>query len=260
MVPDGAATGRFFDVEGKTLHYTMLGEGHEGRPIVFLHEGLGSVELWRSFPSDVVERVGRPGLAYSRQGNGWSSPLEERRLPDYMHHEALEVLPRVLDRLVGGPTILVGHSDGASIALVYAGAGHPVEQLVLIAPHVFVEDETIESIAAIRTAFEGSDMAEKMSRYHTEPRTTFYGWADIWLSPEFRDWNIEDYLTGVTCPTLLVQGSADQYGTDRQLDVIEARVTAPTERVSIETAGHSPHLSHPDLVTSAIAGFIDRHR
>ena len=260
MVADAAGTEGFIDVDGKTLHYTMFGAGHDGGPMVFLHEGLGSVELWRSFPSDVVERVGRPGLAYSRHGNGWSSPLAERRLPDYMHNEALEVLPRLLDRLVEGPPILVGHSDGASIALVHAGAGHPVEQLVLIAPHVFVEDGTIESIAAIRAVFEGSDMEEKMSKYHTEPETTFHGWADIWLSPEFKTWNIEEYLPGVTCPTLLVQGRADQYGTDRQLDVIEEGVSAPTERVSIESAGHSPHLSHPDLVTSAIAEFMRSHR
>jgi len=177
-----------------------------------------------------------------------------------MHHEALEVLPRVLERLIDGPPVLVGHSDGASIALVHAGAGYPVEQLVLLAPHVFVEDETIESIAAIRAAFDRSDMKEKMSKYHTEPETTFYGWADIWLSDEFRAWNIEEYLTGVTCPTLLVQGSADQYGTQRQLEVIEETVDAPTETVMIESAGHSPHISHPDLVTSAIVEFMARNR
>ena len=260
MVADAAGTEGFIDAEGKTLHYSMLGQGHDGEPMVFLHEGLGSVELWRSFPPDVVERVGRPGLSYSRYGNGWSTPLTEPRNPDYMHHEALEVLPRVLDSLIEGPPILVGHSDGASIALVHAGAGYPVQQLVLIAPHIFVEDETIESIAAIRAGFEGSDMKEKMRKYHTEPETTFYGWADIWLSPEFRAWNIEEYLTGVTCPTLLVQGREDEYGTDRQLDVIEERVDAPTERVTIESAGHSPHLTHPEPVTNAIAEFMDRHR
>lgn len=252
-------TAQFFDVAGRTLHYVRLGTDFAGLPIVFLHEGLGSVELWREFPSAVAERARRPGLVYSRHGNGWSSPLSGPRSPGYMHDEALQVLPHVVEDLAGGPPVLVGHSDGASIAVIYAGAGHPVEQLVLIAPHVFVEPETVDSIAAIRDRFPSSDMAERMGKYHAQPEKTFYGWADVWLSPAFRPWNIEEYLPGVRCPTLLIQGDADEYGTLRQLDSIEAGIDAPTERIIIPSAGHSPHISHPTLVTSVVAAFIDGH-
>jgi pimeloyl-ACP methyl ester carboxylesterase len=252
--PEGA---RFLDVTGHSLHYACLGSEYEGSPIVFLHEGLGSVELWRRFPSDVVTRTRRPAVVYARRGNGWSTPLREPRRRDFMHVEALEVLPRVLRHLVAGTPTLVGHSDGASIAIVHAGAGNPVERLVLIAPHVFVEDVAIASIASIRESFGTSELAEKMAKYHTEPETTFKGWADIWLSPEFRDWNIEDHLPGIKCPTLLIQGDADEYGTTSQLDAIEEKVNAPIERLLVEGADHSPHLSHPEIVAAAVADFVD---
>lgn len=229
---------------------------HGGAPIVFLHEGLGSIELWRDFPERVVNATGRPGLVYSRYGNGWSDPLTESRRADYMHVEALEVLPQLVDRLVAEPPILLGHSDGASIALIYAGSGHPVTGMVLIAPHVFVEDETRDSIASISDRFPGSDMAEKMSKYHAEPETTFRGWSEVWLSTAFQGWNIERYLPGVTCPTLLIQGAADEYGTERQLDAIERGVAGPTRRLLVSGAGHSPHLSHADQTVEAVASFI----
>jgi pimeloyl-ACP methyl ester carboxylesterase len=245
-----------FSIGTSEVHYERYGAGLGGPPLVFLHEGLGSIELWRNFPSDVVTASRCPGLAYSRHGNGWSSPLTGPRQPDYMHEEALDTLPRLIDELVGRPPILVGHSDGASVAIIYAGAGHPVEGLVLIAPHVFVESETVRSIQAIRDRFPGSDMAEKMAKYHAEPESTFYGWADIWLSPEFESWNIEEYLPAVTCPTILVQGDADEYGTVRQLDAIAAGVDAPVDRLIVPSAGHSPHLSHPRLVADSVAGFV----
>ena len=247
---------QFFDVAGKTLHYLRLGVEFRGAPLLFLHEGLGSVELWRDFPEATVSGTQRPGLAYSRYGNGWSSPLTEPRRPDYMHEEALHSLPRVVDELVGTPPVLVGHSDGASIAVIYAGSGHPVEALVLIAPHVFVEPETIESISAMSESFESSGLPEKMARYHTEPRTTFRGWADIWLSPAFRTWNIEEYVAGITCPILLIQGDADEFGTEHQLDAIDAGLAAPAPRVLIGGAGHSPHLTHPAPVNRAVIDFI----
>jgi pimeloyl-ACP methyl ester carboxylesterase len=225
---------------------------------VFLHEGLGSVELWRDFPSSVASSTRRPALVYSRLGNGRSSPLTMPRHPDYMHREALDRLPRLLADLVDGPPILIGHSDGASIAIIYTGAGHPVSALVLIAPHVFVEDETVLSISAIRESFPESGMAEKMSKYHTDPESTFYGWADIWLSPEFRSWNIEEYLPKLDCPVLLIQGDADEYGTARQLDAIETGSGSSPERLVIAGAGHSPHVSHPELVTTAVVEFVNR--
>lgn len=240
------------------MHYVTHEGDPDRAPIVFLHEGLGSVELWRGFPAAVADRTGRPALVYSRPGNGWSTPLAGPREPDYMHREALDLLPRVVAELAGRPPVLVGHSDGASIALVYAGAGHPVERLVLIAPHVFVEAETTASIAAIRSSFPTGDLPQRMARYHRDPEGTFYGWADVWLSEGFRSWNIEEYLPAITCPTLLIQGDADEYGTIGQLEAIEESVGGPVERVVVPGAGHSPHLSHPDRVTRAVVEFLGR--
>jgi pimeloyl-ACP methyl ester carboxylesterase len=175
-----------------------------------------------------------------------------------MHEEALETLPGLIDELIGRPPILIGHSDGASISIIYAGGGHPVEALVLIAPHVFVEPETVGAISAIRDHFPESDMAAKMNKYHADPETTFYGWADVWLSPAFRAWNIEEYLSGIRCPTLLIQGDADEYGTVSQLDAIGAGLDAPMQRLLVPSAEHSPHLSHPELVTDAVVEFLSR--
>jgi pimeloyl-ACP methyl ester carboxylesterase len=252
-VSDGVA-----EIAEREVHYRQYGREFSGVPLVFLHEGLGSVELWRDFPGDVATSSRRPGVAYSRYGNGRSSPLAQPRHPDYMHEEAQETLPRLVDELVGEAPILVGHSDGASIAIIYAGAGHPVEGLVLIAPHVFVEPENVRSISAIRDRFSDSDLAAKMAKYHTDPEATFYGWADVWLSPAFRSWNIEEYLPGVHSPTFLIQGDADEYGTVRQLDAIDAGLGAPTDRLIVASAGHSPHLSHPELVTDAVVEFLSR--
>lgn len=257
-MPSPPERARFLDITGHSLHYARLGAGFEGSPIMFLHEGLGCVELWRDFPSAVVEKTRRPAVVYTRHGNGWSTPLHEPRRPDYMHEEALEVLPRVVSQLVVGTPTLVGHSDGASIAIIYAGAGNPVERLVLIAPHVFVEEVTINSIASIRESFGSSELAEKMAKYHTDPETTFYGWTDIWLSPEFRSWNIEDHLPAINCPTLLIQGDADEYGTVSQLEAIEEKAQVPIERLLVEGADHSPHLSHPEVVAAVVADFVGR--
>lgn len=249
-------TASFIRISGKKLHIRQLGPGLDGAPLVFLHEGLGSVDLWRGFPDDVVSASGHPGLVYSRYGNGWSTPLSGPRRPGYMHEEALETLPQVVESSVEERPILIGHSDGASIALIYAGAGHPVVGLVLIAPHVFVEPQTVGSIATIRDDFAASDMASRMSKYHAEPETTFRGWADVWLSPEFRDWNIEEYVAGIRCPTLLVQGEEDEYGTLSQLDAIDASLGTPADRLVVAGAGHAPHLSHPQQVTEGVVGFV----
>lgn len=243
-------------VAGEELPYDRLGVTSDRPSLVFLHEGLGSIELWRGFPADVVTGAHRDGLVYSRPGNGWTRPLTEPRKPGYMHREALDILPIVIDELVDGPPILVGHSDGASISIIYAGAGYPVAGMVLIAPHVFVEDEGLESIAAIREQFPMTDLGQKMAKYHTDPKTTFFGWADVWLSPAFRTWNIEDYLPEVHCPVLVVQGDQDEYGTMRQLDAIDAGLAQPARRLIVEGAGHSPHLTHPDLVTGTVVDFI----
>lgn len=249
-------TAEYLDVDGCQLHYRRVRPDLGGFPLLFLHEGLGSVDLWRRFPEGVVDRSGHPGLVYSRYGNGWSTALVEPRKPDYMHHEALETLPRVVESLLDGPPVLIGHSDGASIAIIHAGAGHVVKGLVLIAPHVFVEPESVGAIAGIAADFDDSDLVDRMAKYHRDAETTFRGWADVWLSPAFRAWNIEGYVASLGCPTLLVQGDADQYGTEAQLEAIESGMGSPVRRLMVPGAGHSPHLTHPGLVTDAVVDFI----
>ena len=222
--------------------------GAEHRPpLVFLHEGLGSIAQWRSFPDDVRRNVGGPAtVVYSRHGYGSSAVVEHARTPDYMHDEADVVLPELLVELGIERPLLVGHSDGASIALLFAGAGRPVAGLVLLAPHVFVEDRSIAGIEAARVAFAETDLAERLARYHRSAESTFRGWNDVWLSPEFRSWNIEERLPSIGCPVLLVQGADDQYGSLAQLDAIERGVAGPCRRVVLPGVGHSPHLEAPD--------------
>ena len=190
---------------GHRLHHQWLGVESRAAPLTFLHEGLGSIELWRDFPAELVEVTGRRALVYSRYGNGWSDPLGEARTPSYMHTEA-DILAGIL---TGAPVVLVGHSDGASIALIYAGRAHRVEGLILIAPHVFVEPETIRAIDQLRCEYPGSEMATKMKKYHVDADRTFWGWNDIWLHDEFATWNLEALLPSINCPILLIQGEDD---------------------------------------------------
>ena len=226
-------------------------------PLVFLHEGLGSLALWRDFPDRVREATGgRSMLVYSRHGYGQSAPVTEPRTSRYMHDEALVVLPALLAELGLERPVLIGHSDGGSIALIHAGAGHPVAGLALLAPHVFVEDRTIAGIEAARSAYAETNLAERMSRYHRDADATFRGWNDVWLSAEFRHWNIEDYLAGVDAPVLLVQGDADDYGSLAQLDAIERSVSGPVDRVVYAGGGHAPHLDHADETVAAVARFV----
>jgi pimeloyl-ACP methyl ester carboxylesterase len=227
-------------------------------PLVFLHEGLGSIGLWRSFPDDVRRSCGGPELlVYSRAGYGHSAVLTVPRTVSYMHDEADLVLPRMLERFEISDPIIVGHSDGASIALLYAGAGRPVRALVLLAPHVFVEDRSIEGIERARAEY-AADLAGRMARHHDDADATFYGWNDVWLSPEFRSWNIEDRLGGITGPVLLVQGAADPYGTLAQLDAIERGVPGPCERLVLPGVRHAPHLEAPAETLAAVTRFIRR--
>lgn len=228
-------------------------------PLVFLHEGLGSLGLWRGFPRDVHAATGRRTIVYSRHGYGGSAVVTEPRGVDYMHHEALTVLPELLDRLEVERPVLVGHSDGASIALVHAGSDRTgeVAALVLLAPHVIVEDESIRGIRAARAAFLDTDLEDRLARHHRNAAATFWGWNDIWLSDEFRSWDITDVLGGVRCPVLAVQGLDDEYGTVRQLDLIEAGVPAPVERLHLAGCGHAPHLERPEETTAAVVGFLE---
>jgi pimeloyl-ACP methyl ester carboxylesterase len=224
---------------------------------VFLHEGLGSLDLWRGFPRALRAACGDPAtLVYSRHGYGRSAVVRAPRPVRYMHDEAWEVLPALLAALGIQRPVLVGHSDGASIALLHAGAGHPVAGLALLAPHAFVEDRTIAGIEAARHAFETGDLRERIARHHDDPDATFRGWNDVWLSPAFRSWSIEDHLANVHAPVLLVQGTDDEYGTMAQLDAIGSRVRGPVERLELTGAGHAPHLDAPIATVDAVARFV----
>jgi pimeloyl-ACP methyl ester carboxylesterase len=231
--------------------------GEPGAPaVVLLHEGLGSVRLWRGFPAALAESTGARVVAFSRFGHGDSDPPPRRRTPRFMHEEALEVLPAVLEAVAIAEPILVGHSDGASIALIHAAA-HPVRAVVAIAPHVFVEAMCLAEIREAKRAYEAEGMRERMAGHHRDPDAAFYGWNDVWLHPDFPGWDITDVLPDITCPLLLIQGEDDQYGTMAQLDTIEARVAGPVERVH-PAARHAPHLEAPEETLAATAGFVRR--
>jgi pimeloyl-ACP methyl ester carboxylesterase len=224
-----------------------------GPPLVLLHEGLGSVGLWRGFPERLANATHRRTIAFSRYGHGQSDRPPKPRTPTFMHEEALEVLPELLTKLGVDEPVLVGHSDGASIALIYA-AHHPVTAVVAIAPHVFVEDICLAEIRQTKQTFETTDLRERMARHHRDPNAAFYGWNDVWLHPEFPQWNIEDELPAITAPLLLIQGTRDQYGTMAQLDSIEQRAQGPVTRVHLDCQ-HSPPTELPDQTAEAIASF-----
>jgi len=247
----------FVSVQGRRLEYRRIAATRPNTPtLVFLHEGLGSVSLWRDFPSRVAQETGCGAVVYSRYGYGRSDVLEAPHKVDYMHREAREVLPELLDKLGILEPLLVGHSDGASIALIYASAHPGMKGLILEAPHVFVEDVSVESIAAAKQAFESSDLPKRLARHHTDAVKTFYGWNDIWLHPDFRAWNIEDVLPGIECPVLAIQGLDDEYGTLRQLEAIERLAAGKVTVVTLESCGHSPHRDQPDATLAAMVGFV----
>jgi len=226
-------------------------------PLVFLHEGLGSVAMWRDFPARVAHATGCRTLVYSRYGYGQSDVLEGRHGPDFMHREALQALPDLLAALAIDKPVLIGHSDGGSIALIYAGAGcGPLSGVITMAAHVFVEDVTMASVAAAKRAFETTDLAEKLSRYHRDVHKTFWGWTDIWLDPRLRPWNIEEYLPRISCPLLVIQGEDDEYGTLRQVEAIAARVPESRQLI-LPDCRHSPHRDQPEAILAAIVDFVD---
>jgi pimeloyl-ACP methyl ester carboxylesterase len=241
-------------VAARRIETLELDGDPERRPLVLLHEGLGSVGLWRAFPRQLAGATGRRVVAFSRLGHGRSDPPATAPTPAFFHEEALTVLPALLPQLAAARPILVGHSDGASIALIHA-ASHAVEGLVLLAPHVVVEDITVARIREARAAFEADGLRERMARHHDDPDAAFWGWCDVWLDPVFRDWSLEPEAARVAAPMLLIQGDADPYGTLDQLDRIESRARGPVERLVVP-GGHSPHLEQPDAVLAAIAGFV----
>ena len=221
-----------------------------------LHEGLGSAQMWRDFPARLGDRTQRRVVVFSRYGHGRSERLAAPRGVRYMHDEALETLPELLGALGLDRPVLFGHSDGASIAVIYAGS-HPesVGALVLEAPHVFVEDLTVKSIARLKEAPQARELVARLARYHDDPSTTFWGWNDIWLDPNFRSWDIREYLASIGAPALIVQGRDDEYGTLAQVDAITAAFPH-AQTLIFERSGHSPHRTHPNEVLERTATFL----
>lgn len=246
-------------VDGHRLEYLWHGPAPSAAPtLVFLHQGLGSAAMWKAFPSALAARTGCGALVYSRRGHGGSDPWDGPRSSRFMHDEALTVLPRVLEALEVEWPILVGHSDGASIALIYAGAHvAPVRGLLLEAPHVFVEDLSVTSIAAARVAFDNGDLRARLERYHgPNTQAMFRGWNDVWLSPEFRAWTIEDYLPGVEVPMLVIQGLQDEYGTVAQVEAIRGQASGPVSVLLLDDCRHAPHRDKSREVLEAMATFV----
>jgi pimeloyl-ACP methyl ester carboxylesterase len=244
-------------VAGSALELAWWSAGGPEPPIALLHEGLGSVALWRNFPEALGRATGRPIMAYSRFGHGASAAPRAPHTISFMHEEA-RLLPAILDATGIGRAILFGHSDGGSIALI-AAAEHPerVRALILEAPHVFVEEISLASIKSTTHRYRTGDLRDRLSRYHDQVDTAFFGWSDMWLNPAFRDWNIEEYLPRVSCPALLIQGRQDQYGTLRQIDAIERQVCGPVERLVLDECGHAPHRDQPAAVLDAVTRFLN---
>src|ERR1700731_377090 len=243
------------------LEYRMIGPAPSEAPaIVMLHEGLWSAALWGDFPDKLQAATGFGVLVYSRAGYGTSSPVPLPRPLDYMHVEALDVLPKLLDAIGFRRGLLLGHSDGASIAAIYAGGvqDHRVQAVAMIAPHFVVEDISVASIAEIRKAYETTDLKSKLKRWHSDVDNAFYGWNDAWLDPKFRDWDISEYLAYIRVPVAILQGADDQYGTIRQVEIAEQECYCPVDVTIIPAAGHSPHREAPGATLNAISEFASR--
>ena len=242
------------EVGGRPIEVRDLPGTSDAPPLLLLHEGLGSVGLWREFPAQLQAATGRRLIAFSRYGHGRSAPPPRPRNPAFFHEEALEILPQLLSALDVSDPVLVGHSDGASIGLIHA-AHHPVTALVLLAPHVFVEEICVTAIRGTRETFVDGELRARMARHHDDPDAAFWGWCDVWLDPAFEDWSLEAEAGMLTAPTLLIQGAEDPYGTLAQLDRIEARARGPVQRLVLP-GGHSPHLEHGEAVARRVAAFL----
>jgi pimeloyl-ACP methyl ester carboxylesterase len=237
-------------------------DGKAEKPVlVFLHEGLGAAALWKTFPDLLCEKTGCPGLLYDRPGYGESSPISERFDLHFMHHHALCELPAIFTSLIptGRRIILIGHSDGGSIALIHASENKEnLLGVITEAAHVFVEELTVASIRSAVTAFR-SGALEGLRRYHGDKTDdTFLKWSNVWLSPGFFHWNIEYALPSISCPVLAIQGKEDPYGTNRQVEAILSRVDGPSEKVLLDACGHTPHRDQPALTLEAMTEFISR--
>ena len=254
------------DIDGRRqrLEYAWIGNERRDAPvIVYLHEGLGSLAMWKDYPQSLCAASGARGLVFSRYGYGRSTPrpATEKWPVEFMHAQARDVLPALFARLgLTEAPWLFGHSDGGSIALLYAAAfPERVAGLVVVSPHVFVEDVTVASIERTRVAYAATDLRQKLARHHVDAESAFRGWNDVWLDPAFRAWNIEDCLPRIRCPMLAVQGEDDEYGTMAQVDAI-ARLAPCARLLKLTACGHSPHRDQPDELTAAVVAFLNEHR
>jgi len=242
-------------VRGKQIEARQIGRA--SRPtLVFLHEGLGSVGLWRDFPDRVAEATGLPAFVYSRAGYGQSERAEMPRPIRYMHDEA-GLLPDVLEAAGVEDPVLVGHSDGASISIIHAGSGGKARALVLLAPHVFTEEMGLRSIAKAREAYQSGDLRQRLAKHHEDVEAAFWGWNRPWLDPEFRQWNLEEFLPRIQVPILVVQGEDDEYGTQAQIEAIQ-RGARDVEVLLLPRCGHSPHRDQPEATLRGITSFLQR--
>lgn len=264
---DRESNTEFLEVDGHRLECRWIGPGPaEAATLVFLHEGLGCVGLWKDFPDRLAERTGLGALVYSRPGYGRSDPVADLLPVDYHLTEAFEVLPRVLETAGVRRAVLVGTSDGGTIALMYAGRGDTpdpwrgrIDAVISMAAHVFNEDVTIRGIEEARAAYETTNVRDKLARYHGDNVDwAFWSWCNVWLSPAFRDWNVERFLPAIAVPVLVVQGENDHYGTLAQVEAITGQVSGPAEKAIIADCGHSPYLERPDATLEVMARFIER--
>jgi len=253
----------FVEIAGVRLEIQAIDGSADLAPLVFLHEGLGSVSLWtqrgRSWPEAVCRATGRAGLVYSRRGYGQSDAVPDvrgagRLAPDYMHREAWEVLPALLAAQGIGKPVLLGHSDGASIALLHASR-HPVTTSVVMAPHLMVEDIAVRAIAEATVAFESGGLRERLARHHADVDGAFWQWNDVWLSQAFRSFDIRPDCCRISAPMLAIQGINDEYGTMAQLDEL-ALAVPHTRQLRLADCGHSPQRDQPDRALEAIVGFL----
>lgn len=262
------------DIDGVGLEVAHIPGPDELPPLLFLHEGLGSVAMWRQrgrfWPQELCEASGRAGWLYSRRGYGQSDPIPDvrgpwedgpvwtrgRHRPDYMHREAERVLPRLIEALGMPPPVLVGHSDGATVALLYA-ASHPVPACVVMAPHVMVETVAVDAIGQAKKAYENGGLRERLARYHADVDNAFWQWNDVWLSEAFQSFDIRQTCRGIRSPLLVVQGDGDEYGTLAQVEETVRSVPQALTCV-LPGCGHSPHRDQPDALTEQVRAFLAR--
>jgi pimeloyl-ACP methyl ester carboxylesterase len=251
----------FLTIGDQRLEYRMIGPRPDEAPtLIMLHEGLGCVGMWGDFPDKLQKATGLGVFVYSREGYGQSSPAKLPRPLNFMHTEAQDTLPKILDVIGFQHGLLVGHSDGASIAAIYGGShqDHRVSGIVLIAPHFIVEDVTSAAIAEMRKAYDTTELRARLARYHADVDATVHGWSDVWLKGDFRKWDLTEFLAYIRVPVLIVQGEGDQYGTVRQIEIAREECYCPVEVALLPNAKHVPQREAPEATMKAVTEFIAR--